>query len=165
MDTEDHPLLLTEVINNPKSNRERTAQIVFDTFCAPGMYLAAQPVLSLYSSGRVTGLVLESGFSATHAVPVYEGCALPHALLTIDVAGKELREYLKRLLEETDQFQSCLSDIKSDVILDDIKKTVCRIATDYDHKVGSCQSEVYELPDGRTITVAEECVTCPEALF
>eukprot|EP01083_Nonionella_stella_P279587 951032_1 len=57
IDPEEHSILLTEAPLNPKANREKMTQIMFETFYVPNMYVGIQEVLSLYSSGRTTGIV------------------------------------------------------------------------------------------------------------
>jgi len=172
---EDHYILLTEAPLNPKANREKMGQIMFETFNTPKIYIAIQAVLSLYSAGRTTGIVVDSGDGVTHTVPVFEGYAIKHAILRLDVAGRDLTEYMKRILSENGVKLVTTAETE---IVRDIKEKEAYVAMNFaasqeaaERGETAAADEVdglekqYTLPDGQIITVGNQRFRCPEALF
>lgn len=163
-----HPVLLTEPPMNPKKNREKMTEIMFENFRVPALYVAIQAVLSLYATGRTIGIVADSGDGVTHTVPIYEGYALPHASMRLNLAGRDLTDYLGKLL--MDRGVSMTTSAEREIVRD-IKEKLCYVATNFDEELEEFnvhkneEQQIYELPDGHKINVGNEAFRCPEALF
>lgn len=196
---EEHPVLLTEAPLNPRPNREKAAEILFETFNVPALFISMQAVLSLwvsnkiwlirilyinihcrYSTGRTTGVVLDSGDGVTHSVPIYEGFALPHSIMRSDIAGRDVTRYLRfvfdnipmkslimcwfRLLlrkegiifRTTAEFESVRT----------LKEKACYLANNPVKEESAEHEQInYTLPDGSVIKVGPARFRAPEILF
>jgi len=166
---EEHPVLVTEAPLNPKGNRERMLEIMFDTFEAPAVYVQIQAVLALYASGRTTGCVLDCGDGVSHTVPIYQGHCFPHAIRRVDVGGRDLTDFLQKILTERGYAFTTTAEHE---IVRDIKEKYTYVAYDYEEEyqkflTGGGDENVanYELPDGNVIVLGNERFRCPEVLF
>eukprot|EP01084_Bolivina_argentea_P175442 303822_1 len=143
---EEHPVLLTEKSLNPKANREKTTQIMFETFNTPAMYLSPGTTLSLYASGRTTGITIDSGFGVTYLTPHYEGYHIPNATMTLDIGGYNITEHLMHIL--TERGYSFTTTAEREIVRD-IKEKLTYMSLDYNNDLTSTSIEEkqYELPD------------------
>ncbi|OCF60422.1 actin-2 [Kwoniella dejecticola CBS 10117] len=162
--SEEHPVLLTEAPLNPRQNRDVAAQIFFETFNVPAFFTSVQAVLSLYSSGRTTGIVLDSGDGVTHAVPVFEGFSMPHAIRRIDIAGRDVTDHLQLLLRKSGYYLHTSAEKE---VVRTIKEKTCYLAINpaKEEKDQSGAWEEFRLPDGKVIQLGVERFLAPEILF
>lgn len=161
--SEEHPVLLTEAPLNPRKNREKSAEIFFETFNVPALFVSMQAVLSLYATGRVTGVVLDAGDGVTHAVPIYEGFAMPHSIMRTDLAGRDVTRYLKALIRKEGFNFRTTAEFE---IVKMIKEKVCYLATNLQKEESMDTDKVgYVLPDGNTLEIGQARFRAPEVLF
>lgn len=168
---DEHPVLITEAPLNPRTNREQIAELFFETYRAPAIFFSPPAVLSLYASGRATGVVLDVGEGVTHCVPVYEGYALKHSITRSDVAGRDVTKQLQLLLRKSGL--AFTTTAESDLVKT-MKEELCYVhqnasSTDDRTKSGATSEDaakaVYQLPDGQTVNISSERHLAPEVLF
>jgi actin-related protein len=164
---EEHPVMMTECASNPRENRERLTQIMFEVFSVPKLHLSMAAVCALYATGRTTGVVLDSGDGVSHTVPIYEGFAIPHSIQKMLLAGNDLTTYLQTLLKERGLNFNTPAEMD---IVRDIKETMCYVVGDFeaalkDAKDSNACDKNYELPDGKQIMIGSERFRCAEAMF
>ena len=135
------------------------AQILFETFNVPALFTSIQAVLSLYASGRTTGIVLDAGDGVSHAVPVYEGFSMPSSIRRIDVAGRDVTEHMQLLLRKSGYVFHTSAEKE---VVRMIKEKTTYVAADpkkeekeWAATVGRADSKAvdYVLPDGNKVKV------------
>eukprot|EP01095_Lingulamoeba_sp_RSL-Kostka_P009062 TRINITY_DN30_c1_g1_i1.p1 TRINITY_DN30_c1_g1~~TRINITY_DN30_c1_g1_i1.p1 ORF type:complete len:399 (-),score=149.21 TRINITY_DN30_c1_g1_i1:158-1354(-) len=184
---ENHPVLLTEAPLNPKKVRETAAEIFFETFNVPALFFSMQAVLSLYASGRTTGIVLDIGDGVSHTVPIYEGFSLPHSIQRNDLGGRDITKFLQLLLRRSYCGYNFHTSSEFEIVKH-IKESCCYVSSDPEKEEDTLLSTSsasssnnnnnnnnnsvnpnklveYKLPDGQVIQVGTEAFKAPEALF
>ncbi|KFO26719.1 Actin-like protein 7A [Fukomys damarensis] len=161
---EEHAVLVSDPPLSPNTNREKYAEMLFESFSTPAMHIAYQSRLSMYSYGRTSGLVVEVGHGVSYVVPIFEGYPLPSITGRLDYAGSDLTVYLMSLLNNAGQHFT--EDQMSTV--EDIKQKCCFVAMDpiEEKKVPPSELDIqYTLPDGKEICLCQERFLCSEMFF
>jgi centractin len=167
---EEHPVLMTEAPLNSRRNRDQMAEVYFESIRAPALFFTPPSVLSLYASGRTTGVVLDVGEGVTHAVPVYEGFALSHSVSRSDVAGRDVTRQLQLQLRRSAGL-SFTTTAESELV-NTIKEETCYLTTTpvmgadgADAMMEKDAKTQYQLPDGQAVTLSSERYQAPSVLF
>ncbi|XP_060855730.1 uncharacterized protein LOC132933473 [Metopolophium dirhodum] len=162
---ENYNILHTEVDMNLKSSREKLFEIMFELFNVPKTAVIPKSVLALYSSGRTTGLMVDSGYDYTQVMPIFEGCPLHHAVQTMSVGGWHITQYLIELLNKRGYNFNSSKDFET---INNIKEKLCYFALNFNFEKDMYTEEKekqYILPDGMVINVESEAFQSPEILF
>lgn len=119
-----------------------------------------QAVLSLYATGRTTGVVLDAGDGVTHAVPIYEGFAIPHSIMRVDIAGRDISRFLRLLLRKEGYDFHTSAEFE---VVRTIKERACYLSLN-PQKDETLETEKaqYTLPDGSTLDVSARNPTPPD---
>lgn len=189
-----HPVLLTEAPLCDRRHRAKAAELFFESFQAPALYMQTQAILALYASGRTSGVVVDCGDLQCSVVPVYEGFMLPHAVQRIDLGGRDVTQYLQLLLRKSG---TALLQTSAELeVVRDLKEKVCYVAYNLAaHEKGSAAMSAaslaslstagsglgsdlnlsaydlvepivpYKLPDGSILQIGAEKYRAPELLF
>lgn len=158
---------MTEAPLNPKKNREKMVEVMFEKYGFKSAYISIQAVLVLYAQGLLTGVVVDSGDGVSHVIPVYEGFALPHLTKRLDVAGRDVTKYLIKLLQLRGYYFNRTADFET---VRQIKEKFCYVGLDVNQErklalETTVLVEPYELPDGRVVRIGAERFEAPEVLF
>ncbi|XP_029652464.2 actin-like [Octopus sinensis] len=155
-------VLLTEAVSNPKDNREKMAEIMFEKFNTHALCIADQAPLSLFASGRITGMSVDVGHGITQIVPVYEGSVKREAAVRWDFGGVDMTDYLTSMLTERGYSFDRPSQTET---VRNIKEKCCYVALDFEQEMQTATSEKYKLPDKQVITIGNERFRTPEVMF
>ena len=163
-DTTEHALILTEPYDISKKSREKLTEIIFEEIQCPAFYVSPSSLFSLYSTGRLTGCVLDFAYDCSRIVPIYEGYVLQFNSQTIKIGGQHISSNLAQNLEKIHKISEKynLFNISN---LEDIKRKYVAIEG---MKVGTNKIDdiEYELPDGQILKLSHDCVKgCCDILF
>lgn len=158
----EYNIILTEPPKNPKKNKEKMCEIMFETFNICGLYIEKPGVLSLYAAGKYSGIGIDLGGAVSQFIPIYDGYTISEGVIRLDFGGKDLTEYMVGLLNESEE-RFCKKAEK--ILVEEIKEKTCYVADDFYYELKNVENFDYKLPDGSHIGVKDERIKVPEALF
>ena len=152
-----HPLF-------PRTDLERIFELFLEHYQCMAFYPVLDSMLTLYSGGFQTGLIVEIGDSNTRIVPMYEGYKLEHSVKILNNGGKVLTRYMEQILESIGWAVD--SSIRRELVRA-LKEKACFVSLDFkeDLKRTEQYEKEYSLPDGSKISLSKERFTVPELLF
>lgn len=161
--SQETPLLLADSPSVKDGDREQMAEILFEKFSVPHYFVCNQGILSLYSCGRTSGLIIDSGYGATHAMAIHEGYAYPHTIERMEIGGADIGVCLENMLRDRGIETGTLD-------MDAIHEQVSHVSLDFSQeslrlRMHPEEQPTLTLPDGNTVALLDEHIRCGEALF
>ncbi|KAH3763526.1 P-type ATPase [Pelomyxa schiedti] len=166
VDPTQHPVFITEPALNPRDSRHKLAEVMFEKFGVPGLYVCPQAIPSLFSGGRTTGVVLDAGDGVCHTVPIVNGIPVKRAIQRLEIGGRDITSYLVTLLTE-DHIHLGSTSAERDIARD-IKETTCYIPLNYQLELKKPLDRLvtaYRMPDAEVVHVTKSRFMCAEPLF
>lgn len=167
LDSTEHPLLTNCYPDENKLDKENTAMVFFETFGVPGYYCMNSGLLSLYGSGKTTGLVIESGSDVTTVTPVHEGVMIPYAHCLEPVGGSDVDALFLGILQQTQPEVAKRLSLQNTSFL---KEQLNSIAPDHQLEVMRYRNSLTKanpvvLPDGTPIDCGLEALIACESVL
>jgi actin len=170
---EAHNVFLTESIHSSNKEREKIAEIMFEKFSIFNIHIEPQQVMSLYSTTKTSGLIIESGEGTTEIVPIYEGYIIPQGIRSSPIAGdymtknfyENIREKLKKHnVGNTFDISRKIKEKFAEVSLDENLINSFDNLRLYDSRDPNSENS-FTLPDGNNLEIGNEKFIVPEAIF
>jgi actin len=168
-------IFLTDSNFDPKINREKLAQILFETFIFNKIYICNTSILNISAAGKFSSISIDFGFDTIRICPVLDSIVIKDAIIKYNYGGNDLTEFMYHLAKKMDLSSYLINKLEGNshnilntiggITFQDIKEKVCYCASDIKEDLKKVESYKYELPDGTYITTKEERIICPEALF
>lgn len=180
---EQRQILLSEAPFSPKINKEKLTQLFFEKFNVQGLYISLQGLLSLYSVGKTTGLVVDSGDDMTCTIPIIDGYSMPHNIIKRNFGGRALTDFLIKILKEkgmqfnTYEDKKRVKELKEKSLLMSLDgyneeveedKNEDKMDIENEHVINTnfeIQTSSFVLPDGTKIDLNQSISLCHDASF
>ena len=158
---EDCNIIFTEPINCKKEDREKIAQIFFESFLIKKLFIIKPSILTLLSEGKCTGIVAELNDDISNFTPIFDCFSLSHATITSDLGREDIIGYIDTLLR--DKYPELSTSYKSKKC--DIENIVNKLCNLDKENYSYYSDDYYTMPDGKKIYLKEFKDKCPEILF
>ena len=160
---EEYPVFYCEAPFMHKETKEYIARLLFETYRVKSLIMMPSPLLSMFSVGLTTGLVIDSGDGLTWVCPIINGQMISHAVQKLKLAGLDVNHNLKNLLMREG---INITSSAADEIIKDIKEKNCYFVLDPNDPPKSGEPFNVAMPDGSSIKVANHILyEAPEVLF
>lgn len=143
-------MFLTQAAITPNKQTEKMAEFFFEMLQAPALFVAPQPLLSMYDSGRGTGVVVDIGEGVTTLFPIYDGFAITPHIRRVDLGGREMTQYLQLLLRKSGYIFSSSSELE---VVREMKEACSECAIAGMDPAQKQKIVDYVLPDGNVVKV------------
>ena len=162
-----YSVFIIDSIFTSSKERETIAQILFEKLNIYQLHFEPQSIMTLYSTSKTSGLIVQSGEMSTEIVPIIEGYIISQGICNFPISGHQLTDKFGNVYKDIFDINNVSNHYWMTQKIKEKYAEILPTSKDFEElmKLKTLPKKEYILPDGNTVDLGKEIYEIPESIF